>query len=328
MIIIFSSGIQDISTIKVKAYLKANDVDVLVITPLALIENKIQRIKGKFYAIDNENVKHLISLENVTCVWLRKWNLKAEISFYLKDKGLTLEDEKKIKDVYESELNALSELIFWELREHHWIPSQNSLRSNKLIQMVEAEKIGFKVPRFHVLGNASLIQRLDNRNEYITKLSDSHFSISVKGSIYHSYTSDFSPDEIDKNVFPSLVQEKIQKKMEIRVFYLEENIHAFAIFSQDHERTSLDYRRYDYDNPTKIVPYKLDVQTEEKIRELHKVLDLNTGSSDFILDNNNEYHFLEINPFGQFGLLSKKCNFYLEKEIAKLLTSYEKKNKR
>ena len=48
------------------------------------------------------------------------------------------------------------------------------------------------------------------------------------------------------------------------------------------------------------------------------------------LVNNNilqvqEFVFLEVNPVGQFGWVSKNCNYYLEKKIALKLINLKKK---
>jgi glutathione synthase/RimK-type ligase-like ATP-grasp enzyme len=51
------------------------------------------------------------------------------------------------------------------------------------------------------------------------------------------------------------------------------------------------------------------------------ILKLNTGSVDLIFsEEDNKYYFLEVNPMGQFGMVSKPCNYYLEKEMAQYLT--------
>ena len=46
---------------------------------------------------------------------------------------------------------------------------------------------------------------------------------------------------------------------------------------------------------------------------------MNTGSFDFILTSEGEYVFLEVNPIGQFGMVSYPCNYYLEEKIVDLL---------
>jgi len=95
-----------------------------------------------------------------------------------------------------------------------------------------------------------------------------------------------------------------------------------AIFSQKNNQTSIDFRKYDSQIPNRTIPYKLPVWVEKQLTSLFHKLGLNTGSVDLILTPNEEYVFLEINPVGQFGMVSYPCNYYLEKEVAKLL--YEK----
>ena len=48
-------------------------------------------------------------------------------------------------------------------------------------------------------------------------------------------------------------------------------------------------------------------------------LSLNTGSLDIIKTVDGEFTFIEVNPVGQFMAPSNRCNFDLEKLIAKWL---------
>jgi hypothetical protein len=48
-------------------------------------------------------------------------------------------------------------------------------------------------------------------------------------------------------------------------------------------------------------------------------MNLNTGSIDLICTKSGEYVFLEVNPVGQFSMVSFPCNYYLEEKIADLL---------
>ena len=50
-----------------------------------------------------------------------------------------------------------------------------------------------------------------------------------------------------------------------------------------------------------------------------KNLKLDTGSIDMIVTLDGEYVFLEINPIGQFGMVSYHCNYHLEKRIAEYI---------
>lgn len=48
-------------------------------------------------------------------------------------------------------------------------------------------------------------------------------------------------------------------------------------------------------------------------------INLNCGSIDILVDNNLNYFFLEVNPVGQFGMVSFPCNYNLENHIANYL---------
>jgi len=114
----------------------------------------------------------------------------------------------------------------------------------------------------------------------------------------------------------SLFQKYIDKKYEIRTFYLNGIFKSMAIFSQANEKTKIDFRNYDRENPNRLVPYKLPGELEKKLELLMNKLKINSGSIDIIYTPDKEYVFLEINPTGQFQWLSRHCNYNIEKEIA------------
>lgn len=92
-----------------------------------------------------------------------------------------------------------------------------------------------------------------------------------------------------------------------------------AIFSQSNSQTNVDFRKYDDKLPNRCVPYILPNKIENALRDLMNSLNLNTGSIDLIVDTQDNYYFLEINPVGQFGMVSQPCNYYLEKKVAEYL---------
>jgi glutathione synthase/RimK-type ligase-like ATP-grasp enzyme len=118
---------------------------------------------------------------------------------------------------------------------------------------------------------------------------------------------------------PMLLQEYTEKDVELRIFFIEQKLFTMAIFSQLDEQTSVDYRNYNTEKPNRNVPYKLPTEIKKKILAFAKKAQLNTGSIDIILNKDGEYVFLEVNPVGQFGWVSKNCNYYIEQEIAKHL---------
>jgi len=117
----------------------------------------------------------------------------------------------------------------------------------------------------------------------------------------------------------SMFQQYIDKKVELRSFYLKGRFYTMAIFSQNNPKTIVDFRNYDHAKPNRVVPYMLPSFLQKKLKTLMNKNRLDSGSFDIIQTPQNEYIFLEVNPIGQFQWLSRNCNYFLEKEIAELL---------
>ena len=126
-------------------------------------------------------------------------------------------------------------------------------------------------------------------------------------------------DSFSSSFLPSLFQQYIDKKFEIRSFFINEKFYSMAIFSQENPKTKIDFRDYDYERPNRTVPFKLPQKIEKKLSNLMKNLNMNSGSLDIIYTPNHEYVFLEVNPVGQFQWLSYHCNYFIEKIVAKIL---------
>jgi len=142
---------------------------------------------------------------------------------------------------------------------------------------------------------------------------------------FFSYTEQLNLDTVAQSpeqFSPSFFQECIDKKFEVRVFFLEDKCYAMAIFSQADEQTKIDFRKYNEQKPNRFVPFILPDEVDEKIKKLFRTLNLNTGSADLIIDKQDNYFFLEINPVGQFGMVSQPCNYFLEKKVALKLMEY------
>lgn len=61
-----------------------------------------------------------------------------------------------------------------------------------------------------------------------------------------------------------MVQEKLEKKYELRIFYLNGKMYPMAIFSQKDNQTQLDFRNYNWEKPNRMEPCKLNVDLKKK----------------------------------------------------------------
>lgn len=129
-------------------------------------------------------------------------------------------------------------------------------------------------------------------------------------------------DSLPDRFFPSLFQQNISKRYELRIFVLDGVFYPMAIFSQQDAQTQTDFRRYNYEKPNRSVPFRLPAATEAQLRRLMAELKLESGSVDMMVEEESgDFYFLEVNPLGQFGMTSHPCNYYLEKAIAEYLIS-------
>lgn len=176
----------------------------------------------------------------------------------------------------------------------------NTLLTNSPQQLRDFYKTHDKI--CHKLQKAALVKKED---EYLTTYNN----IVTEKNMENAHL-------IEKN--PSLFQEYIDKKYEIRVTALENKVVGIAIYSQDSDLSKLDYRRYDFEN----VKYKkidLPENVNKFCLDLIKNYGLSFGEIDMILTKDNKYVFLELNPNGQWLWLELKSGYNLSKDVAENL---------
>ena len=98
-------------------------------------------------------------------------------------------------------------------------------------------------------------------------------------------------------------------------------IYSMAILSQLDPQTSIDFRNYNMTKPNRTVPFKLPTQVESKLIELMTALSQQTGSIDMVVTDEKEFVFLEVNPVGQYGMVSYPCNYDLNVKMAEYLVT-------
>lgn len=237
------------------------------------------------------------------------------------------------RHLYE-EFDSLSKWICYQLKDSFWLTNPQKINIDKLIVLDLAKNYGLLTPQTMVLSHKQdLEQAIISYGPLVTKaITNSPDFDSIDGIEYTLYTEEIKAEDLPNlpiTFSPTLFQQKINKEYEIRVFYLNGLCYSMAIFSQRNSKTQIDFRHYDKQVPNRMVPYQLPESIKTKIQKLMRQLDLNTGSLDLIVEKETKsYYFLEVNPIGQFGMVSKPCNYNLEKKIALFLKTkhnyYEK----
>lgn len=255
-----------------------------------------------------------------TSVWYRK----APDMFLPIDILGNTKTDKDIRNFSYSEQNGLLEAVYSSLEESKWLNHWSNSSPSKIKQLLLAERIGLKVPNTIIVSTKEQLYDFFEQNEkIIIKPIQDMSPIEIDGDYYFQYTKSLKKKDIQnlKDIFfPCLLQKEVDKNMEVRSFYINGRFYSMAICSIFDTQTKMDFRRYNDSRPNRVVPYSLPAEIEQKLFEFMTKMNLNCGSVDLILDTLGDYYFLEVNPVGQFGMVSYPCNYYLEREIASFLT--------
>ena len=261
-----------------------------------------------------------INLKDIKAVWFRKFGFYDQTKY-----GKALKSQQKYIDINQflsSEFHTFLNCLKVVLSDKKWLLKPDNNYS-KHQQLITANRVGLKIPPTIITNDKSyLIDFKKKKKQIISKPIKEVSYFKLNGQGYSPYTdllNDETIETLDNKFFPSLVQGYIDKKFEIRSFFLNKKLYSMAMFTQNQENSKIDFRRYNTEKPERYVPYILPAIIKKKVLKLMKELDLNTGSIDLIKDKKGDYYFLEVNPGGQFSMVSKPCNYPLEKEIAKYL---------
>jgi ATP-GRASP peptide maturase of grasp-with-spasm system len=310
-----------------------------VIDWLLFLGHKYDRLNGeKLESIDNDIEINLndLKLPNVPrlknkyySIWFRRWSdlpLIQNIKNYCTQNNLSLELTNNILHTVSSDLFAVKNIFVNNINCVKKLTSLNQVKVNKFDVLLSAQRFKLNTPNSLLTNNkASLLSFISKINKpVVVKDMDTPFHHTEKTSVHLNYTYLIKKRDlknIPKHFALSFFQEQVEKRYEIRSFFLNDKFYSMAIFSQNNSLTQTDFRRYDYKNPNRNLPYNLPLNIEKKLSLLMKSLNLQTGSIDLIKGKNDKYYFLEVNPVGQFSNMTGYCNYNLEFQIANYLTS-------
>ncbi|WP_294301002.1 grasp-with-spasm system ATP-grasp peptide maturase [uncultured Chryseobacterium sp.] len=259
-----------------------------------------------------------IDLSKIKVGWCRRFTFKSYFLDLKKDNSSA--NSETLSKFISSEINIFLKSIFDFYPQIQWFDYyKNILAIDKLDVLKKARKNGLLIPETYISNESAPVKNLLKEKSLITKPIGevSYFDDDKNKGTYMSHTQEVK--YINGEFTPSLFQVKIDKKIEIRTFVLGDDFYSMAIFSSNNKKTAVDFRKYDFRKPNRRIPYQLPKNIEDNLKKLMNELSLKTGSVDLILDQNDNYYFLEVNPIGQFGMVSYPCNYNLEKKVAHFL---------
>lgn len=269
------------------------------------------------FTITLNDSKRKISDSEVLSVWYRRPE-KVETA-HLKNND--------IEDFVQGQVNSLLIGIYIYLESKStFVSPLFSLRraSFKLPQLMLAKQVGFKIPKSIITNNPDDVDVFFNENNIISTKSIDSPNFHYNGINYPIYNRKLkSYEEIINNyesirMCPTYFQEFIEKKFDIRVIVIGENVFAFKIESQKNEFSKEDFRGVSADLLSHSI-YQLEDSDIDKILKFTKLQNLNFSAMDFVLSENDELIFLENNPNGQWMWLEYATKFPLTEKMLNYL---------
>lgn len=289
-----------------------------------------------FYRFNTEELTKTcsITLDFLTSTFLlsdsvlkKHFDLKEFSSVYFRRPELPLIDESGMSSgeilFLKNEISFTLEGIYKILRNAYWVSSVYAIREaeNKIYQLELAKKIGFEIPDSIITNSFIDTTTFYERNHeccIIKPIKSGLIENKKESKIVFTSSLEHSPKCQEQiKMSPNFFQNHIPKIGDVRVTVVGKKAFSTLIHSQEESETQVDWRRGE--NVLKHTRIQLPDDILNKCIELLISLNLSFGAIDFILDKNNNYVFLEINPNGQWGWIQHQTGYDISNEIVNLL---------
>ncbi|MGW2044233.1 ATP-grasp ribosomal peptide maturase [Streptomyces sp. NPDC001858] len=201
-----------------------------------------------------------------------------------------------------------------------WVnhPLRNAAADYKPAQLALAHRMGLTVPPTLVTNDLDEARRFIREHREVVHKTLRWTPYQRDGVGLTSWAEPVRAEELDDSVrvTPHLFQACVDKVADVRVLIVGRRVFAVRIDSG-----LLDWRK-DYGR----LRYGVVDLPDSLVKALLAYLDhlgLVSGSFDLALDHGGEFHWLELNPNGQWGWLEEKTGLHMAAAFADLLTQGE-----
>jgi hypothetical protein len=235
--------------------------------------------------------------------------------WYRRPTTLHAENETPEEKFIVNELSEGFNNFFVMIPVERWInyPAHNSRASHKLDQLRVAQKIGLQIPETLITTNVDELRQFYEhfKGRVITKpLREG--TVKRQGEndtlIYTNRVTEKHLEKIEEIQYcPTLFQECIEKKSDVRITIIDDWIEAVELTAVDDDgQQRCDIRRK---NMTDVSYRRLEAipqSVRTGLSNLMSYYSLRFGAIDMVVDKNDQWIFLEVNPNGQWAWLDQE----------------------
>jgi len=225
-------------------------------------------------------------------------------------------------------LNDHLEMLRAEFQDAHWVSNFYAINKalNKSSQLEIAAKVGFMVPETIMTSDSQKARAfIEKHKSVIVKPQNANIPYSGN-KMYFFFAKRISNKHklnlTNLHLAPSIFQVAIDAVADVRVTVMADTVFAAIVpdTTTKGDNAVRDWRMKhndsiffeDYDR-------KFPKDLREKCRQLVKVMGLEYGAIDFVVDARGNYWFIEINPNGQWAFVEEDTGQQMGKVMAALL---------
>jgi len=224
----------------------------------------------------------------------------------------------------EREIIEMLRSLFRVIDTKFWLnhPKYIFAANNKIEQLKIASKLGFNIPQTCISSDPESITNFyhSNNQDIIAKAVKYGYEIS-RNNIHFAPTKKVEKNYVDNlenyHMIPTIYQERIEKKYDIRVTVVGNEVYAAAIHSQNHNETMVDWRLWDMHEDVDLIhtKHQLPAPIKDLCLQITKKFNLGFSAIDLIYSPEKKYYFLEMNPNGQWAWIEGKLGFPIRDSI-------------
>lgn len=209
------------------------------------------------------------------------------------------------------------------LQDIQWVnyPLADRFAESKIVQLRKAQNIGFSIPQTCITNDKATAQQFleTQGGRVVAKALETPLIVDDDEEffIYSNVIEDLSDPEDSFRISPTIFQEYISEKVDIRVTVIGRKVFPVRISRIDRNPIGGDWRVAEKE--LLFEPIELPQAIAEYCINLVHDFGIVFGAID-LLKKNNEYYFLEINPRGEWGWLQAKAGLPIAQSIVDVLS--------
>jgi glutathione synthase/RimK-type ligase-like ATP-grasp enzyme len=274
------------------------------------------RFRGSEHELWLDTGEQAVRLDQVRAVWSRRlWpgampkDIEPAYAAYC-----TAEARRAFFGIF-----SLLDQAFWVNRIDRMLAAEDKLRQLRL-----AQELGLRVPDTLITNDPSRVRPFfdEHGGSVVTKLLGA-LTQTMNGTGDFLYTSAVAEEDLEDvaglQLAPQVFQPRVDKVAELRVVVVGRELFAGALDPRGSERARLDWRQATAADGLSWTRATLPEEVGAQALALTGRLGLTYAALDLLLDGDGAYHFLEVNPAGEWGWLERDLDLPIADAIARAL---------